>query len=258
MKNMKKRWNIWKQRAIRTFDLKGVLLILGSGELALGLINLLCFMDPVWMLPLQPLLIPWFSVMHRRKQERRRDLCEKGFRELLQSLMASLQAGYSLENACLAAVTELEETGRGRKPDAFLVQMRNLEKGIRLHVDISRLFAIMAEETGVEEIRELAAVIEIAARTGGNIVEIMRCALEHMRTRMETTEEIRVAMSGKLFEKNIMLLMPFLILFYLRLTNPEYVRVFYESMAGHVIMAVILLTSVGCYFWSEKIMAIEF
>ena len=255
---MKMRWRIWKQKAFRTADLKDELLILVSGELAAGLLNLLCFMDPVWMLPLQPLLYPWFSVMHRRKQEKRQELCEKGFRELLQSLMTSLQAGYSLENACLAAVAELEEAGRGRKADAFLVQMRDLEKGIRLHVDISRLFAIMAEETGVEEIRELAAVIEIAARTGGNIVEIMRCALEHMRTRMETTEEIRVAMSGKLFEKNIMLLMPFLILFYLRLTNPEYVRVFYESMAGHVVMAVILLVSVGCYFWSEKIMAIEF
>ena len=82
--------------------------------------------------------------------------------------------------------------------------------------------------------------------------------MQHLKYKMDTEEEIRVLLSGKLFEKNIMLSMPFFILVYLRLANPEYVACFYKSVAGHLIMSAMIGITAACFFWSDKIMDIQF
>ena len=101
-------------------------------------------------------------------------------------------------------------------------------------------------------------MIEIVQSTGGNVVEILKRTMQHLKYKMDTEEEIRVLLSGKLFEKNIMLSMPFFILVYLRLANPEYVACFYKSVAGHLIMSAMIGITVACFFWSDKIMDIQF
>ena len=42
------------------------------------------------------IIIPCFNVLKRKKREKEKHLYEKGFQNLLQSMMTSLQAGYSL------------------------------------------------------------------------------------------------------------------------------------------------------------------
>lgn len=99
---------------------------------------------------------------------------------------------------------------------------------------------------------------QIARSTGGNMVEILKRTMQHLKYKMDTEEEIRVLLSGKLFEKNIMLSMPFFILLYLRLANPKYVECFYNTILGHLVMSGMIGITVFCFFWSEKIMNIRF
>ncbi len=101
-------------------------------------------------------------------------------------------------------------------------------------------------------------MIEIVRSTGGNMVEILKRTMQHLKYKMDTEEEIRVLLSGKLFEKNIMLSMPFFILLYLRLANPKYVECFYNTILGHLVMSGMIGITVFCFFWSEKIMNIRF
>lgn len=88
--------------------------------------------------------------------------------------------------------------------------------------------------------------------------EELRRQMFYLKYKMDTEEEIRVLLSGKLFEKNIMLSMPFFILLYLRLANPEYVECFYNTILGHLVMSGMIGITVFCFFWSEKIMNIRF
>ena len=122
----------------------------------------------------------------------------------------------------------------------MLGQMRRIVQGIDLHIALEQLFMDFAERTNLEEARQFAVVIEIVQSTGGNVVEILKRTMQHLKYKMDTEEEIRVLLSGKIFEKNIMLSMPFFILVYLRLSNPEYVACFYKSVAGHLVMSVII------------------
>ena len=227
----------------------GELLLLGIAEL--------CYGDLIWMIPLQVLLFPYRIIVTQKKKQRKEQQYLIGFRELLQSLVTSLQAGYSLENSCRIACTELEPLFHGKR-NPTMDQLQKIVCGIELHLPLEDLFRNYAEETEVEEVHQFAVVLDISRNTGGNVVEILKTAMEHLEYRMNAEEEIRVILSGKIFEKNIMLLMPFGILLYLRLANPQYVSCFYETMAGHILMTVFILAVLFCFFWTEKIMDISF
>lgn len=226
-------------------------------EAGLILLNILCYGDIRWLLLEQILLFPCFNVLKRKKREKEKHLYEKGFQNLLQSMMTSLQAGYSLNNSCRIALKELEELYQDQN-NPMLRQMRRIIQGLDLHITLEQLFMEFAESTGLEEAKQFAVVIEIVRSTGGNMVEILKRTMQHLKYKMDTEEEIRVLLSGKLFEKNIMLSMPFFILLYLRLANPEYVACFYNTILGHLVMSGMIGITVFCFFWSEKIMNIRF
>ena len=228
-----------------------------EGELGLLLLNILCYGDMYWMILEQVLMVPCFKILKERKKKKEQQLYQKGFQDLLQSLLTSLQAGYSLNNSCRIALRELESLYEGEQ-NPMLGQMRRIVQGIDLHIALEQLFMDFAERTNLEEARQFAVVIEIVQSTGGNVVEILKRTMQHLKYKMDTEEEIRVLLSGKIFEKNIMFSMPFFILVYLRLANPEYVACFYKSVAGHLVMSVIIGITAACFFWSDKIMDIQF
>ena len=218
-------------------------------------IDLLCYEDLRWLLPLQILQIPYISAMYRMENKRVYQQFQREFRELLQSMMTALQAGYSLENACRAAVAERQSAlRRGDKIKPLLLK---LEQGLELHIPVDQLFDRLAEETGSEDCHQFSVVLEIIRGSGGNTVEILRNSIDHLERKLAAEEEIKVLLSGRIFEKNIMLLMPFILLLYLRLTNPAYLGWYYRSLTGHIVMTVMIAGCLGCYRWAERIMDIE-
>ena len=178
------------------------------------------------------------------------------FRVLLPSLMSSLQAGYSMENACRVSLRELGSLYRSGKHPTVR-QLQKIVRGIELHRAVEQMFMEYAEETKIEEIYEFAVVLHIAKSTGGNVVDILKNSMEHLQNKMEVSEELQVSLSGRIFEKNIMLLMPFGVLLYLRLANPGYVDSLYRLPAGNLLMSIVIAGTVLCFFWTEKIMNVE-
>ncbi|MDD7208967.1 MAG: type II secretion system F family protein [Lachnospiraceae bacterium] len=257
MANMRNIVRRWKRSERKISNKRERIRLFFVGEGLLILLNLLCYRDGFWMIPEQILLIPGWKIWEKRKMKKERRQYETGFRDLLRSLMTSFQAGYSLENACRIALKEMESSGE--KPENPIVgKLRKLVQGLELHIPADKMFAVFARETGLEEAGQLSAVIEIVHSTGGNMVDVLKRSMEHMKARMDAREEIQVLLSGKIFEKNIMLLMPLCIFLYLRITNPEYVACFYQSVTGHLMMSAVIGIILFCFYWTEKIMDIQF
>lgn len=246
-----------KGRLPKLKNKKETLLFLAISEGVAGLLALLCYDSLRWLLPLQLLLFPFYRIGKKRRAAARKQQYIQGFQEVLQSFMTSLQAGYSLENACRTALAELESLyPSGRNPTVR--QMRKIVRGIELHTGLEQLFLEYAEETQVDEIYEFAVILGIARSTGGNVVDILKNAMGHLQMRMEAAEELSVSLSGRIYEKNIMLLMPFGVLLYLRLANPGYVDRLYDTALGNGLMSLVILFVLFSFFWTEKIMDIEF
>lgn len=236
-----------KAAAVFLFVTEGILFIL----------SWLCYDSLKWMLPLQILLVPLHRSVEKWRQHRLKLRHIEGFREILQSLMTSLQAGYSLENACRICFREVSSLYHGGS-HPVIDSLEKIIKGMELHCPVEQLFQEYAEETQVAEICEFAAVLQIAENTGGNLVDVLKNTMIHLQNKMNASAEVRVSLSGRVFEKNIMLFMPLGVLLYLRLTNPEYVVSLYTLPLGNVMMTGILAGIVLCFFWTEKIMDIEF
>ena len=248
----KSRFRRWKEEGHWKTLLWSVL----AGESLAGILAVLAYDSLFWMLPLQILLLPVHRVMCAKWQQRQRMQHLRGFRELLQSLMTSLQAGYSMENACRVSLRELGSLYRSGKHPTVR-QLQKIVRGIELHRAVEQMFMEYAEETKIEEIYEFAVVLHIAKSTGGNVVDILKNSMEHLQNKMEVSEELQVSLSGRIFEKNIMLLMPFGVLLYLRLANPGYVDSLYRLPAGNLLMSIVIAGTVLCFFWTEKIMNVE-
>ncbi len=188
--------------------------------------------------------------------ERWRRQCQRGFYDFLQCLLSSLQAGYSLENACFSAYDELVDL-HGDK-DAFVGELGILVRGLQVHVPLEHLFSEMASHTQNEDIHQFAVVMEIVKNMGGNSVDILRNSMSRIQKKMETSEEIYTVLSGKIYEKNIMLLMPFLMILYLRLMNGTYLDLLYHTLSGQAIMTAALGGIIGCFYWTEHIVKVVF
>ncbi len=237
---MKKRWRHlppWKS--------------LIKGEFLIFLIWEICYRDWIWFLFLQAVLFPFLKFENMRRKEKEDQEIRQAFLSMLRSLMTSMQAGYALENAGLAAIREMEKVYSKRHP--IWKPLKKIERGILLQIPMWKLFYQLAQDTEVEEIYQFAVVVEIAIQTGGNLVEIIRNTVEQLQIKLDADQEIKVLISGKIFEKNIMLVMPFAILLYLQWMNASYIRIFYENLVGHLVMSVLLAITGGCFYWTEKI-----
>ncbi|MBS6722041.1 MAG: type II secretion system F family protein [Clostridiales bacterium] len=240
---------------VGTIQWKELLLSAAAGEGVILILAVIAYDSFFWMLPLQVLLLPIHRLIRENRRRRLHRQHVEGFGQVLQSLMTSLQAGYSLENACRVSLKEL--AGLYRPDHPTVRQLRQIVRGIELRRSPEQMFMEYAGETQIEEIYEFAVVLHIAKSTGGNVVEILKNSMEHLQSRMEVTKELQVSMSGRIFEKNIMLCMPLGVLLYLRLANPGYVDSLYRIPAGNLLMTGVIAGMILCFFWTEKIMAVE-
>ena len=77
-------------------------------------------------------------------------------------------------------------------------------------------------------------------KTGGNTIRIMRESVRTISERIDVENDIAAIIAGKRLEQKIMVLMPFVIIFYTRLTMGRFMSTLYEGAAGRIFMTVML------------------
>ncbi len=136
-------------------------------------------------------------------------------------------------------------------------ELQILMNGIACHKRIEQLLMALADRSGVDEIRELAAMIEAAKRYGGNIPYLIRQMVRQMQESELVELEIQTVLAAKKLEGRIMLFVPFGIVLFLRMTNASYMQVLYTTATGRLWMGVSLAGIGLCTWWIEKIIRIE-
>lgn len=200
--------------------------------------------------------VPVIPIMWRRnKQEimrKKRTQIKEEFREMMVMVSGNLNAGYSLENSFLQVsktnATEWKLMDR---------ELERIENGLSYSKRIETLLLDMGKRWEITEIVNFARLIEVAKQYGGNIPMLIRQMTTNFADVQETEMEIQTVIAAKRMEGTIMLLVPFGILLMLRLINPTYIQVIYESIAGRIWMTICLIVIILCKLWIEKIVRIE-
>lgn len=202
-----------------------------------------------------PLMLPILRRNHIRQEEKRRRDLTVQFRELMNSVLSAMRAGYSAENAFREGYDDMVFLYGS---DAPVSQgLLRICRGLDSHIPLERLLKNFAEDSEVEEIMEFADVFTIAKRSGGDMAQILgRCARQ-IQNRLDVETEISLLMSARRMEQRIMDVVPFFIILYIGMTSRGFFNVLYHNLPGMIIMTICLLVYILAFYLSERIVAIR-
>ncbi|MCR4717138.1 MAG: hypothetical protein K5656_08150 [Lachnospiraceae bacterium] len=211
------------------------------------------FIAIVPLLIAYPIFLKW---MRNKENEKRQERISKEFIVFLTSLSGALSAGYAFENTVEIIANDLKR----EYPDNESIlekECLKMQGELSLKLNYINVISDMAKRLGNKDIIEFANCLSLAKSLGGNVIEMINLTLSLFRDRIETNEEIKVLISAKKLEKNIMLMVPFGMIVFLRISNPEYLDSLYNNAFGVIVMTVCLIVIVISFVISEKIVNIK-
>lgn len=202
------------------------------------------------------IVLPYICFLFRRDIERfhqkRTKRIRVEFKDFLVVLSGNLSAGYAFENAIQLAEQDMEK----QYGKTFLIRdgIRRCAYGVRCNQRIDVLFENFACELGIGEATSCAHLITLAKQYGGNMVQMLQRLARNMTLMFSAEQEIETSEAQKKLESRVMLLSPFGIMLYMRMTNAAYISMLYDTVAGHVVMTATLIVIGICSLWMDSIM----
>ena len=225
-----------------------------TGILYIGMITWLFYNRIVCMIFLSPFLFLWMRRQRTRREYKKKEILRKEFREMMLSIGNSLSAGYSIENSLKTAKNDLLMY---QENSMLAKELHLLINHLKINEPVDKLFLDMAEQVDLEELYQFAQIVSIAKRSGGNLIEITTNTIEHLSQTIQIKEEIETMTAAKQMEKRIMTMMPYFILFYVRIANPGYFDILYKSFAGMIVVTISLICLWIADSWAERVIEIE-
>ncbi|MCR5156058.1 MAG: type II secretion system protein F [Butyrivibrio sp.] len=204
---------------------------------------------------LLPLILPWFVHEKTLQNQRNRRLMGIQFRDAIGSVLTSMKAGYSVENAFIAAYHDMALLYG--KSSLICNALAGIRKGLSNNIPIEKLLHAVGKKSGNRDILDFAEVFTVAKRGGGNMTEIIGRTIAVISRKMDVEKEIDVLISAKRMEAGIMNLVPFFIILYISITSKGFFEPLYHNLPGIILMTVCIGLYIGAYLMSERIVNID-
>ncbi len=193
---------------------------------------------------------------------KRKELCKKRkeelrlqFKEAIQIVASALAAGYSVENAFISSVRDLEE--QYGKDGMITREFSYMANQLRMNRTIEGLLSSFAERSGLDEVESFSVIFTVSKRSRGELASVVNHVVHVISDRVQVREEILTMTAEKQFEQKIMNLMPYLIVLYVDLSSPGFFSLMYETAAGRVVMTGCLIVYLMACTIAGKILQIE-
>ena len=214
------------------------------------------FYRSLWgMVLLAPVGIYIYRSMAETEADKIRKTLAMQFKDCIKSIARSMKAGYSVENAFRESLKDVNLVhGEG---SVMSKEIEGIIKALGNNVTLEEELLSLGERSGVNDIREFGEIFKIAKRGGGNLTGIISDTVMLMDKKLETDEEIRVIISSKKMEGQIMEFVPFAIIAYISFTSPGFFESLYHNILGVIIMSICLGVYFGAVILSKRITDIE-
>ena len=205
-----------------------------------------------------PFIIIYLKYLFDKKQYRsnskNKEILLGEFLDFLKILKSNLYANYSLENSIINSYCELQKSTDNNFK--ILNYINNIVKGINLKISINELLLEFKSNLNIEEIDEYIEAVIIVKKTGGDIIKVTNNMIDIVTNNIENKKEIETILAGKKMEFRIMILVPFIIVFYLRITFNGFLDGLYGNFFGLIIMSAALFIILISYFIGVKILKV--
>lgn len=187
---------------------------------------------------------------------KRRTRLRNEFKELLYSFSASFAIGSSMQSAMKDGCKKLREIF-----DEDSIMLGELEdmcsKLERTASDPVLLWEDLASRCAVEDIKLFSEVYRGCMSSGGDMIVAIEAAAKTIGEKVEMENSIKLFAKQKIIEGRVIAVIPVIIILFLRICSPSYIKPMYEGAGGKIIMMLALSISVTAIFISERISKIE-
>lgn len=241
-----------KSRVTRKTD-RAVGIVLGVG---VTVVMAWAFYDDVRALLMGMIIIPacckYYEKYQQEKEKRRRLL---HLREMLLSISSYMQAGASIENAFVDA--EMELRNLWNEDSMVQAALHRMNEKIKINISVEQAFYELSKEIELEEAKEFSDILLFAKRLGGNYIRNIQNASEKIQDKIEVNQEIETILAEKRLELRVMVVMPMVILFYVKATSYNFIAGMYHTSLGVGIMTICLVVYVAMILWGKRMLAIR-
>ncbi|MBO6109164.1 MAG: type II secretion system F family protein [Eubacterium sp.] len=198
-----------------------------------------------------------FIYLHIRKKqliEKRKWQLMTEFGDALTSMVSAMSAGYSMENSITESYNDLKLLyGEER---IILTELYEIKNRLELGVPLDELLYELGVRSRVSDIIIFSEVYATARKSGGNLVKVMKRTAESIREKIDIEREINTMIAGKKLESVCMIIIPLIIIVYLRVFSPGFMDPLYSGITGRIFMSVCLVLYLAAAWWSMRIMRV--
>ncbi len=202
---------------------------------------------PVWFLYMRD----WIADTAGKKEQQFRTQ----FRDSIQEMSAVLKTGYSVENAIREVSRELSSLYD--KDTRIRKEYNRMAHQIDMKMPVAEVLEKFAERTGQEDVEDFVNVFAAAKKSGGDSIAIIKNAVRIISGKIDTEKEIQTMIASKKLEFDIMCIVPFAIILYMKITFGEFLSVLYGNAAGMIVMTICMCVYLAAYKIGRKIIRIE-
>ena len=166
----------------------------------------------------------WMLRNHRKRQQALLDQLA----DTLSILASSLRAGYSFLQALDTVSKEIGE------PSAS--EFQRVVAEIRLGRPIDDALTAMAVRVGSDDLKWAVIAINVQRNVGGNLAEVLDIVANTVRERGYIRRQVQVLSAEGRLSVAILSALPFLILIYISIVNPEYVKPLFTTTTGIILL----------------------
>ena len=103
---------------------------------------------------------------------------------------------------------------------------------LKIHIPVGQVLSEFAENVEQEDVDNFVTVFTTAQKSGGDSIVIIKDAVKVISEKMETEKEIQTMIASKKLEFEIMSMIPFGMIGYMKLTFGDFLKV-WESCRDH-------------------------
>lgn len=247
----KAKTNYWRQDIRKAEYLKAML----QGSLLIGVVSYLFYGTWVIAILFSPYLIRYIKSWEKQTIKKKKERFHIQFKEAIQSISNALNVGYSVENAFKEAIKDLKSIYK--KDETILRELTYMIRQLQMNVTAEQALQNFASRTADEDVQTFVTVFNMAKRSGGDTMEIIRGVTRQMADKIDVEREIETTMSAKKMELKIMTAIPFAMIMYLRFSFPQFFDVLYGNAAGIIVMSICLGIYLVAYETGKRMVEIE-
>jgi tight adherence protein B len=237
------------ERAGMSMPLPDLVLLAGLGALVLAALGLVVG-GPLAALLLAPVVPLGTRVLVSVRTSRRQAAFAEQLDDALQLMASSLRAGHSLLRAVDSVATEAAAP--------ISVEFARIVNETRVGRDLGDALDEVAERMGSDDFRWIAQAIAIHREVGGNLAEVLDTVGHTIRERNAIRRQVKVLSAEGKLSAIVLMALPFGVIGFLSVANPDYLSAFTESLAGYVMLGVVAVLLLVGGLWLRKTVRITF